>query len=321
MSFYFFLQYPVVDVEENADASALTFKQSRYLSSGDLTAAEDTARWTIPLGIEPENSDSKENAPLLKDDSLVVNLETSGHYKVNSGYNGFFRTAYPATALTRISQSVKAKDPLFTPGDRVGLLADLGALSKSGHVKTSSLLELLESFEEEDQYVVWVAIAERVNVISSVFYQQPEDFQKALEKFQRALYSKAAAKLGWESKATDDYCSTLLRKLLLTNAGCAGDETMVKEAQKRFASYIGGDVKALNQNLQSAAFEIVVLHGEDSDFESVLKCWRDATATDQKLAAIGALTTVQNPALVKQLLEISVSDEVKAQDIGYFFGG
>jgi len=258
---------------------------------------------------------------MLTGDSTTVKLDKGGHYKVNTDYNGFFRTAYPPAALARISESIKAKDPLFTSSDRVGLLADLGALSKSGHVKTSSLLGLLESFEDEDQYVVWVAIAERVNVISSVFYEQPADFQKALEKFQRSLFSKAAAKLGWETKASDDYRSTLLRKLLLTNAGCAGDEEVVKEAKKRFADYTGGNTEALNQNVQSAAFEIVVLHGDEADFEKVLKCWRDATATDQKLAAIGALTTVQNEALIQQLLKISISDEVKAQDIGYFFGG
>lgn len=309
----------MVDVEEDADVSTLTFRQSRYLSSGDLSPTEDTARWTIPLGLEPEPSDNK--TALLSTDSTTVKLEKGGLYKVNSNYTGFFRTAYPASALSRISQSIKSKDPLFTPGDRVGLLADLGALSKSGHVKTSSLLELLESFEDEDQYVVWVAIAERVNVLASVFYQQPQDFQQALEKFQRKLFSKAAAKLGWEPKASDDYRSTLLRKLLLTNAGCASDEAVVKEAQKRFASYVGGDASALNQNLQSAAFEIVVQHGDEPDFEKVLKCWRDATATDQKLAAIGALTAVRHPALIQQLLDISISDEVKAQDIGYFFGG
>ncbi|KAG0299845.1 Aminopeptidase 2 mitochondrial [Dissophora globulifera] len=313
--------YPVVSIEEDLDVSTLLFKQSRYLSSGDLTPAEDTARWTVPLGIEPSPSDSKQNVQLLSGDSHTVKLENGGHYKVNSNYDGFFRTAYPASALKRISQSIKSKDPLFTPGDRVGLLADLGALSKSGHVKTSSLLELLESFEDEDQYVVWVAIAERVNVLSSVFYKQPDDFQKALEKFQRKLFSKAAASLGWETKASDDYRATLLRKVLLTNAGCAGDEDVVKEAQKRFAAYVAGDSKALNQNLQSTAFEIVVLHGDESDFEKVLKCWREATATDQKLAAIGALTTTRHAALVQQLLALSVSDEVKSQDIGYFFGG
>ncbi|KAK3825248.1 MAG: aminopeptidase [Benniella sp.] len=312
--------YPVVDVEENADASTLTFKQSRYLSSGDLSPAEDTTRWTIPLGIEPTSSDS-EQKNLLTGDSITVNLEKGGHYKVNSNYTGFFRTAYSAPALARISQSIKAKDPLFTPGDRVGLLADVGALCKSGHVKTSSLLELLESFEDEDQYVVWVAISERVNILSSVFYQQPEDFRNALEKFHRKLFSKAAARLGWETLDTDDYRSTLLRKLLLANAGCAGDETVVVEAQKRFAAYVGGDAKALNQNLQSAAFEIVVQHGDESDFEKVLKCWRDTTATDQKLAAIGALTVARQPTLVHQLLELSVSEEVRAQDINYFFGG
>ncbi|KAF9963760.1 Aminopeptidase 2 mitochondrial [Modicella reniformis] len=312
--------YPVVDVEEDAEASTLTFKQSRYLSSGDLSPAEDTARWTVPLGIEPAPVDSEQKT-LLTGDSVTVKLEKGGHYKVNSNYTGFFRTAYPAPALERISHSIKAKDPLFTPGDRVGLLADLGALSKSGHVKTSLLLELLESFEDEDQYVVWVAIAERVNVLSSVFYQQPEDFQKALEKFQRKLFSKAAARLGWDTRDSDDYRSTLLRKLLLTNAGCSGDETVVVEAQKRFASYVGGDAKALNQNLQSAAFEIVIHCGDEADFEKVLKCWRDANATDQKLGAIGALTAARHPTLIQQLLEISTSEEVRAQDIGYFFGG
>ncbi|KAF9907526.1 Aminopeptidase 2 mitochondrial [Linnemannia zychae] len=313
--------YPVVDVEEDADASTLTFKQSRYLSSGDLSPDENTSRWTIPLGIEPAPIDSKNKSPLLSDESITLKLEQGGHYKVNSKYNGFFRTAYPAAALTRISEFIKTKDPLFTSDDRVGLLADLGALSKSGHIKTSSLLELLESFENEDQYVVWVAIAERVNVLSSVFYQQPEDFQKALQKFQRKLFSKAAARLGWETQASDDYRSTLLRKLVITNAGCAGDEAVVKEAQKRFASYVGGDSKALNQNLQSAAFEIVVLHGEESDFEKVLKCWREATATDQKLGAIGALATVRHPALVQQLLQIAVSEEVRPQDITYVLAG
>ncbi|KAG0195736.1 Aminopeptidase 2 mitochondrial, partial [Mortierella sp. GBA30] len=313
--------YPVVQVEEDSDASTLTFKQSRYLSSGDLSAAEDTARWTIPLGLEPEPYNGKERAALLSEDSLSVKLQKSGLYKVNSNYNGFFRTAYSASALARISQSIRSKDPLFTPGDRVGLLADLGALSKSGHVRTSSLLELLESFEEEDQYVVWVAIAERVNVLASVFYQQPKDFQLALEKFQCKLFSKAATKLGWDSAISDDYRSTLLRKLLLTSAGCAGDEAVVQEAQKRFASYVTGDAQALNQNVQSAAFEIVVMHGSETDFEKVLKCWRDATATDQKLAAIGALTAVRHPNLVQRLLDISVSKEVKAQDINYFFAG
>jgi len=308
-------------VEESDDARALTFKQSRYLSSGDLTAAEDTARWTIPLGLEPEPHNSDEKTTMLSGDSVSVTLEKGGLYKVNSNYNGFFRTAYPATALARISQAIKSQDPLFTPSDRVGLLADVGALSKSGHVKTSSLLELLESFEEEDQYVVWVAIAERVNVLASVFYQQPKDFLDALERFQRKLFSKAAAKLGWDSSASDDYRSTLLRKLLLTNAGCAGDEAVVEEAKKRFASYVAGDVKALNQNVQSAAFEIVVLHGDEADFRKVLKCWRDATATDQKLAAIGALTVTRDPKLIQELMQIAVSDEVKAQDINYFFAG
>lgn len=297
----------------------MTFKQSRYLSSGDLSSTEDTTRWTVPLGIEPVLPDSSQ---LLTGDSVTIKLlEKGGLYKVNSNYNGFFRTAYSAPALARISQSIKEKDPLFTPGDRVGLLADLGALCKSGHLKTSSLLEILESLENEDQYVVWVAIAERINVLSSVFYQQPEDFQKALDKFQCKLFSKATTQLGWETRDSDDYRSTLLRKLLLTNAGRAGDEAVVTEAQKRFASYVGGDSEALNQNLQSAAFEIVVLHGDEADFEKVLKCWRDATATDQKLGAIGALTAVRHPALVQQLLEISVSEEVRAQDIGYVFGG
>ncbi|KAF9427522.1 Aminopeptidase 2 mitochondrial [Podila epigama] len=313
--------YPVVDVQENEDASVLTFKQSRYLSSGDLSATEDTARWTVPLGLEPLPADYKSSPPMLTGDSTTVKLDKGGDYKVNTNYNGFFRTAYPPSALARISESIKAKDPLFTAGDRVGLLADLGALSKSGHVKTSSLLGLLESFENEDQYVVWVAIAERINVISSVFYEQPEDFQNALEKFQRALFSQATAKLGWETQPTDDYRSTLLRKLLLTNAGAAGDEHVVAEAKKRFADYTAGKTDALNQNVQSAAFEVVVIHGDESEFEKVLKCWRDATATDQKLAAIGALTQVKDKALIQQLLNIAVSDEVKAQDIGYFFGG
>ncbi|KAG0265873.1 Aminopeptidase 2 mitochondrial [Actinomortierella ambigua] len=313
--------YPVVHVDENDDATTLTFTQTRYLSSGDLTATEDATRWNVPLGIEPAVTKEKENAPTLSSDSLKVTRENGGLYKVNSGYTGFFRTAYTSPALARISEAIRNKNALFTPSDRVGLLADMGALSKSGHVKTSSLLELLEAFVDEDEYTVWVALAERVNVLLSVFYEQPEDFQEGLKKFVRKLFTKVAGNLGWEQRSTDDYRSTLLRKIVLTNAGTAGDEATVAEAQKRFAAFVGGDVHALNQNLQSAAFEIVVANGDEADFERVLQCWRSAKATDQKLAAIGALTAVTHEKLYRQLFKIAISDEVKPQDLIYFYGG
>ncbi|KAG0231570.1 Aminopeptidase 2 mitochondrial [Actinomortierella wolfii] len=313
--------YPVVHVDENEDATVLTFTQTRYLSSGDLTATEDTTRWNVPLGIEPTVTKDKETAPVLSSDTLQVTRENGGLYKVNSNYTGFFRTAYTSSALKRISDAIRVKDPLFTPSDRVGLLADMGALSKSGHVKTSSLLELMEAFEDEDEYTVWVALSERVNVLLSVFYEQPDDFQEGLKKFVRKLFTKVVGKLGWEQRSTDDYRSTLLRKIVLTNAGTVGEESTIAEARKRFAAYVEGDTSALNQNVQSAAFEIVVANGDEADFEKVLKCWRDAKATDQKLAAIGALTTVRHEKLYNELLKIAVSDEVKPQDLIYFYGG
>ncbi|KAK2616224.1 hypothetical protein QQS21_000857 [Conoideocrella luteorostrata] len=43
--------YPAVTVTESTNKSEISVRQSRFLTSGDIKAAEDTALWRIPLSI------------------------------------------------------------------------------------------------------------------------------------------------------------------------------------------------------------------------------------------------------------------------------
>lgn len=139
--------FPVVTVAEEPDQIGI--QQKRFLSTGDVKPDEDQTVWWIPLGIKSGSKLQKEDSRSLVSKTDTVKGIDVDFYKLNKDQSGFYRTNYPATRLAKLGQSLD----LLSTEDKIGLVGDAAALAVSGEGKTAALLALLESFQQEQNYL------------------------------------------------------------------------------------------------------------------------------------------------------------------------
>lgn len=157
-----------------------------------------------------------------------------GFYKLNSNQTCFYRVNYPPARLAQMGMD---NEKLSTE-DKIGLIADAGALAISGDATTASLLTFLSalSHETNNAYVkqnlrpniplitshrVWSQMMASLSNIRSIFAEN-NAVADGLKKFTLKLVSQATESIGWDFKPEEDYLTGQLRALLISTAGSAG---------------------------------------------------------------------------------------------------
>ncbi|KAG0022145.1 hypothetical protein BGZ80_000958 [Entomortierella chlamydospora] len=310
---------PVLDVTE-ADG-VVSVEQHRYLSTNDVKAEDDETIWWVPLGVHPKPASIADPNQTLKTRSLKFEVP-EGPYIFNKNYGGVFRTNYPPAAIARIGKAVSEGSDLVNLSDRAGLVADISSLAKSGHTATKNFLDLVQYYKNEDTYVVWELLAQRVGEISAIFADNERVHQGMLH-FQRNLVDSMVQKLGWEFPEGENYLTSRLRNVILRTAGRAGHEATVAEAKRRFAIFVSDPAQEsiLHPSIRQTAFEIVLSRGGEEELRHVLKYFHEAPKQDQQVVALLALGHVRQPELIAEVHSLAISESVRPQDILYVLNG
>ncbi|MCJ1399571.1 hypothetical protein MMC11_002773 [Xylographa trunciseda] len=299
--------FPVLTIAE--EPGQIGIRQTRFLSTGDVKAEDDSTLWWIPLGLKTESasSDASTEALTTKEQTLRGIDET--FYKLNADVNGFYRTNYPPQRLTKLGQ---ARSRLSVE-DRVGLVGDAAALAISGESTTAGLLSLCAEFKEESSLMVWAQIIKSLNNIRSVFAGN-KAVEDGLQKFVLELVTPATERIGWESTPKEDNLTTRLRSLMIITAGGAGHEPTIAEAKKLFGAYTSGKSDAIHASLRMPVFSIAVKSGGTSEYEAVKMDYLSSTSVDGKEIGLQAMGNVQSTDLVSDFMEFQLSDKVAVQD-------
>jgi aminopeptidase N len=301
--------FPVVTVAE--EPGQISVKQSRFLTSGEVTSEEDQTVWWIPIGLKtgPQATDAKREAFTTKEDTYR-DIDTS-FYKINGDNTGFYRTNLPPQRLTQLGGELEK----LTVEDKIGLVADAGALAVAGEGRTAAVLAFLEGFANETNYLVWSEVLSTLGKIRSTF-SSDEAVAEGLRKYTLKLVTAATDKIGWEFAPGDDYLTGQRRALLLTTAGQVGHEGTISEAQKRFNAFFkDGDKKAIHPSLRSTVFKISVKNGGPDAFHQVQEEYLNTKSVDGKEITLQSLGQVQSPDLAKEYLKFGFSDKVAIQDV------
>lgn len=310
--------YPYLEITEKpaGDYLELHIEQKRYLTSGETTAADDQELWWIPLGLVSTEQGFQPDTNVLTEKTGTFRVPKEGAYKLNYQVVSLFRVHYPLSAIQKLGGLIAAKQ-LLTARDRIGIVADSASLAQSGVSSSTDFLELLRHFSDEDNYVVWSQVSARLKSLLSVWYEEPEATRTSLNAVRRKLFAKVVSKLGWEFRAGESVLAGLLRSLAISNVGMSGDQEVVKEAQRRFKLFLGGDHAALHPDLRATVYQIVIRHGGSETYQAIKKLYRVTETPDQKLNALAALGHVAEPELISDALNFSLSEEVRPQDIIY----
>jgi len=187
-------------------------------------------------------------------------------------------------------------------------------MAHAGLGTTAGLLSFLAGCKDEENYLVWAEITEQLGKLRSLF-SEDEEIKERLKKFTLRLVSPMVEKLGWEAKEGEDYLTGRMRSLLMSTAGTVGHTKVIEEAQRRFKLYTSGeDRTSIPPSLRLVCFRIAVAEGGQSELDAVISEYTKTTTIDGKEICLSSLGRARKPELIKQVLELTLSDKVKTQD-------
>jgi aminopeptidase 2 len=301
--------FPVVTVTEGKDS--IHVKQNRFLRTADVKPEEDETLYPIFLALRTKEGVDTDVS--LFEREKDIKLKDTDFFKLNADHSGIYRTSYSPERLRKLG--LAAKDGLLSVEDRAGMIADAGALAASGYQKTSGILSLLDSFKSEDNFVVWQEISSRISVLRSAWQFEDQEVKDALKTFMLKLTQDKAHELGWAFTEKDGHIEQQFKAMMFGVAGVAKDETIVKAAFDMFNKFKGGDSSAIHPNLRSSVYAIVLANGGKDEYDAVLHQALNANTSDERNTAMRSLGRAKSPELIQRTLALSLSEDVKAQDI------
>lgn len=302
--------YPLVSLSKDKKGG-IKLRQGRFYSSVlENKNKKQKVYWPIPVGYTSNISDEKKYVLMDRSDLVLKeNISDSGWINLNAGQSGVFRVLYDDALMASLETAVVEKR--FGPSDRLGLLGDLFASARAGISDTAKTLKLLSAYKNEDNYTVWRDLSTQLDDLDNILYGQK--FYPKFQAYIRSIFADVVKKIGWHKKAGEGHLDSLLRELVLAQAGRYGDQAVIEEARSRFKKYLK-DNRSLEPDLRAMVYNLTAKSGDEKDYESLLKLYRSSTLQEERNRLAGAMCRFEQVPLMKRTLNFLFSKEVRDQD-------
>jgi puromycin-sensitive aminopeptidase len=295
--------YPLISVAEKGNK--LTLSQKRFYSDPKQLGQSKTT-WAVPVTM----GDSKIRTKILfSKKKAIISKPKGSYFKLNIGETGVYRTRYQQSLVKNFLPAIQ--NGRMPTADRLGILRDSIALSRSGLVSAGKVLELVSSYRSEKKYTAWVEIGATLGQINHIFEQ--EKFYPQLQKFTRDIFLPITKSIGWAPVKKESPSQALLRSLVLYRAGHYGDRETIKHAQDLFKNFISKKI-AIPADLRGVVYNLVAENGGVKDYEVFLALYRKEQLQEEKNRIARALGLFPNKALLQRFLKFTLSPEVRSQD-------
>jgi puromycin-sensitive aminopeptidase len=300
----------------------VTVRQARFFADPRARANDDQTRWLVPMVLRFRDQRGIHEQPvLLNKAEQQVTLDAQGDVAWcvgNAHGRGFYRTAYNQNLLRRLQQPSAMAD--LDPAERMGLVSDQWALVRAEAAPVGAFLDLIASLRDESNHVVLDEIVSRLSIIEHR-HLSDQDRPRFL-RFVGALFREPAARLGWAAagagtpgaaqQGEDD--ETRLRRAALLRATVllARDRAATDEATRRFSLIKG--TGQLDPNLLDVVVTAVAREADSARFDDLRARSKAETDPAAKRRYLHALGRVEDPALSKLAVDLSLTDDIPMQD-------
>ena len=304
--------YPVISVETKDVKGNISLSQERFFSSPiSRKANKKKTLWKVPVSIF-KSKNKTENILIEKTSSLIKPLKKGEWLKLNLNETGFYRVKYQHAFLEDLKKAILRKK--LDPKDRLGLISNAFALALGGYIPTTDVLDLLESYKNEDNYNVWVEISSGLSHLSRIL--ENELFRKDFETYCRNIFSPMVKKVDWSKKPKESHTDSLLRSLILANAVKYKDEQVIARCKVLFKSLLKG--KHVDPDIKSIVYAAVAGNGALDEYKKLRKIYKHAKLHEEKHRVARVLPLFKEPAIVADVLKFFLSKEVRNQDTMLF---
>ncbi|XP_066327196.1 aminopeptidase M1-B isoform X2 [Miscanthus floridulus] len=321
--------YPVIYAKING--RDLELEQAQFLSDG----SSGPGMWLVPVTSCCGSYDAQKKF-LLKDKTDKINIEefaasqsADGEknqniwIKLNINQTGFYRVKYDDELAAGLVNAIKAKK--LSLMDKIGIVEDSYALSVACKQTLTSLLRLLNAYNDESDYTVLSHVTSVCLSISKITVDATPDLNKDIKQLLINLLLPAAIKLGWDPKDGESHLDVMLRSLLLTALVRLGHNETINEGIRRFHIFFEDrKTSLLPPDTRKAAYLAVmrtVRTSSRSGYDALLKIYREASEPLEKSRILGSLSSSPDKDIVLEALNFMFTDEVRNQDSFYILGG
>lgn len=325
--------YPVVSAK--VKGQTLEFEQSRFLSSG----SQGDGQWIVPVTLCCGSYGArrsllfKEKTKCLDINELLGSSSSQGSLmqtgsggdsasawiKLNVDQSGFYRVKYDEELSARLRHAIERK--YLSVADRYGIVDDAFALCMACKQSLTSLLTLMGAFREELDYTVLSNLITISYKVVSIAADGAPQLINEIKQFLINLFQNSAERIGWDTKQGESHLDAMLRGELLAALAAFGHDETIGEATKRFHAFLNDrETPLLPPDIRRAAYTAVmqsVTKSNRSNFESLLKIYRETDLSQEKIRILGSLGSCRDPEIILEVLNFLLSSEVRSQDIVY----
>ncbi len=228
---------------------------------------------------------------------------------------GYYRSMLRGDLLERLLKPHKG----VTLNDRVGLIGDVTAAVASGDAQNGLALQLVQQLSKDnDRHIVDQSIA----IVAGIVEMVPDNLRANYERFINKLYRARAHEFGWLSKPTDREDVKELRPQLLALVSNEGkDPDLIKQATTLAWKWLD-DHKAITPEMTGTVLRVAGRFGDQKLFERLHADAKKTQDREERGRLLGAMSAFADPAIVKQVLAIMLTDEFELRDsVGLLEGG
>ncbi|HKW78021.1 MAG TPA: M1 family metallopeptidase, partial [Candidatus Limnocylindria bacterium] len=299
-----------VSVHGSGDGLDLELSQTRYYSDRELSSPQ---RWPVPLVLKyGTDAGVREQRVLLRDARMTMRLPGATWVYPNASGRGFYRWQLDETADRLLDAGAKR----LAPEERLSLVDNAWALTRTGRMTLASFLRRLDSLAGEDDRTVIGAISDALAWLSS--YAVRDRTQAPFARFVDAFYRPIFEKVGWRPRDGEDADTREKRGRVIGMLGYhARSEDIRRGARDRALRHLEG-TEPLHPDGAGVILGVAATEGDDALWDRYVARMRSAQQSDaqEESRLRQALTSFEDEHVSRRTAEAIFSPLIRTQDRG-----
>lgn len=306
--------YPLLTLRsQKGDFSRLTLEQRRFFSL-ETPEEKPAGVWAIPLNLKYQDRRGiQRHQVLLEEAAASLTLPAEGKIAwiaANAGESGFFRVQYDPP-LREALQGAGLRE--LAAQEKLGFLSHLWALAQRGELDIADFMEALCRFKGDATRVLVEAMVTDLEAASNHLLLAED--RPLFEALVREIFEPIWKELGWDARPEEDDERKLTRAAALWALGAlAVDEDILPETPRRLTLYWTRP-DSLEPTLATPLIRLCARTDGGSLFDRFIQRFQSAPTPEERDRYLRALADYKRPALARKLLELALSESVRAQDV------
>ena len=305
--------YPMVTVKPIPnDQRAFEFQQQKFSSHGKENKPK--GKWTIPLVLHYKDSTGiHKHRHLMQKEKTQQTLPGTGPVEwiyANGDEAGFLRVGLDKTLRKNLLSAARTS---LSPSERVGFINHTWAVVFSNVSPIDDLMETLSAFKGDTTRVVVEMLSSYLETLSDRLIELEN--KEMMAPFTENLFNTIWEELGWEGKTDEDDEMRLVRNSTLWTLGyVARSQGLLKQIEPKLEEF-HSNPSTLDPTLVDTLVRLGAKMGDEGRFTEYQSFFQKAQTPEERDRYLIALSDFPDPKLTDRLMEMTLSDTVRGQDL------